>query len=112
MRSAKTTIISEGYLSHDLQRTQIITVASPIFDATGSLQKLFAASISNATLRDKVFQALREGIDIQDETVFYLVDRHGHVVASSSSAGGYEPRQTMIRSIGSTNGKPICGYWR
>ena len=91
VKASRATAISEGYISHDQNRTQIITVASPIFDATGKVAKVFAASVSAATLRERVFRSLKENLDVQDGTVFYLVDRHAHVVASSNGKNIYFP---------------------
>lgn len=87
----KRTVLSEAYVSRDPERTQIITVASPIFDENGKIARIFSASISNTTLREQVFKPLREDIALQDETVFYLVDRHGHIVTSSSGLNNYQP---------------------
>lgn len=91
-KSYRATAISEGYISHDQNRTQIITVATPIFDRTGKMVKVFAASVSASTLRENVFRALKESMAIEDGTVFYLIDRHGHVVASSSGRDIYFPK--------------------
>lgn len=87
----RATSLSEGYISHDQNRTQIITVATPLFSSTGEVVKIFAASVSAATLREKVFMQLKEHMDLDDGTVFYLVDRHGHIVASSSGKDIYFP---------------------
>jgi signal transduction histidine kinase len=86
VKANKKSAISEGYISHDVNRTQIITMATPIFDETHQVVRVIGASISAATLRDRVFKTLRESISdgLNDGTVFYLIDRHGHGVASSS----------------------------
>jgi signal transduction histidine kinase len=93
------TAVSEGYISHDEQRTQIITVASPIFDETGKLCKVFAASVSDVTLRRAVFGSLRARLASNDDTTFYLLDRHGHVVAASGGSGGYRPRVNATTDV-------------
>jgi signal transduction histidine kinase/CheY-like chemotaxis protein len=85
------TALSEGYLSHDLEETQIITVATPKYNNQGQIARIFAASISNATLRDRVFKPLREEIALEEETVFHLIDHHGHIIVSSSASTGYKP---------------------
>ena len=54
----KKTVISEGYLSHDKARTQILTVASPIFDKKGEIKRVFAVSISAKSIKEKIFLAL------------------------------------------------------
>ncbi|MBI4668196.1 MAG: sensor histidine kinase [Elusimicrobia bacterium] len=92
-KTSRATAISEGYISHDQNRTQIITVATPIFDGTNKIVKIFAVSVSANTLREKVFKSLKESMDVRDGTVFYLVDRHGHVVASSSGKNIYFPME-------------------
>jgi signal transduction histidine kinase len=66
-------------------------VATPIFDQTGAVTGVLAASISAETLRERVFQTLKESSPIANESIFYLVDRHGHVVASSSGKHIYFP---------------------
>ncbi len=90
-KANKRSALSEGYISHDQNRTQIITLATPIFDETHQVTRVVAASISAATLRDRVFKSLRESMDLSDGTVFYLIDRHGHAVASSSGKNIYFP---------------------
>jgi hypothetical protein len=91
-KSTRSTTLSEAYISLDEHKTQAIALASPVFDRSGEIAKIVGASVSNATLRRIVFQPLKEGLAPQDSSVFYLVDRHGHVVASSSDGGDYEPR--------------------
>ena len=91
IKRTRRTVISEGYVSHDLNRTRIITVATPIFDRQNRIVKLFAVSVSAAVLRERVFQSLKESMNVTDGTVFYLVDRHGHVVASSNGRNIYYP---------------------
>jgi signal transduction histidine kinase len=85
------TVLSEGYISHDQARTQIVTIATPIFDATNKVTKVFAASVSATALRDQVFRALKQSMEPSESTNFYLVDRHGHIVASSSGKDIYFP---------------------
>jgi signal transduction histidine kinase len=89
----KRTILSEGYISRDKDRTQIITVASPIFNERGEVVKLFAASVSGRTLRQQVFLPLTSGIVAKDSTKIYLLDHHGHIVASSSDEKVYHPTE-------------------
>lgn len=92
----RSTAVSEGYISHDMNRTQIITVASPIFKDDGEIVGIFAISVSAATLRDRVFKTLRDSMGLRDETVFSLVDRHGHVVAASSGMNNYYPTEGAL----------------
>lgn len=89
--NAKQTATSEGYISHDMKRTQIITIGSPIFDKSGKVIKVFAASVTGDTLRTQIFGALKKILDVHDYTSFYLIDRHGHIVASSSGKDIYFP---------------------
>jgi signal transduction histidine kinase len=93
VKANKKSALSEGYISHDVNRTQIITMATPIFDETHQVVRVIGASISAATVRDRVFKTLRESISdgLNDGTVFYLVDRHGHGVASSSGKNIFFP---------------------
>lgn len=105
-KASKTTAVSEGYISHDQNRTQIITIAAPIFDKFKNVSKIFAVSVSAATLRDRVFRALKEQIKTQDGTTFSFVDRHGHIVASSSGKNIYFPVE------GRTNDKNDIGNIR
>ena len=91
----KTTAISEGYISHDKERTQVVTVATPIFDKKNNVVKILAASVSSTMVREKVFRSLKESMAIEDGTVFYLIDRHGHVVASSSGNDIYFPKDNI-----------------
>jgi signal transduction histidine kinase len=93
VQATRATAISEGYISHDQNRTQIITIATPIFDQSGKVAKIFAVSVSATTLRDRVFRSLKENMDLKDGTTFYLVDRHGHIVASSSGKNIYFPTE-------------------
>jgi signal transduction histidine kinase len=95
-KKSRATAVSEGYISHDVQRTQIITVATPVFDKSNKVAKVFAVSVSAATLREKVFRSLQESMNLQDGTAFYLIDRHGHVVASSSGKDIYFPTDSRI----------------
>lgn len=94
------TELSEGYISGDTERTQIISVASPIFDPDGALSRIFVASIANSTVRDRVFRPLSEGLSLDDETAFYLIDRHGHIVAGSSGSRGYQPKMRAATDEG------------
>ena len=87
----KKTVISEGYLSHDKGRTQILTVASPIFDKNGVLKRVFAVSISAKAIKEKIFLALKDTIEGIDDGHLILVDRHGHGIASSSEGFIYSP---------------------
>lgn len=96
VKKHRATIISEGYISHDFNKTQIITVATPVFDKTGSITKVFAISISANTLSKTIFTALHDKIGLDDKSSFYLVDRHGHIVASSSGKNVYLPIQGAI----------------
>ena len=92
----RATAISEGYISHDPERTQIITIATPIFDKAGHIARIFATSVSAQTLRDRVLRSIHEFMDVRDGTTFYLIDRHGHVVASSSGRNIYFPTTGRI----------------
>ncbi len=87
----KKTVISEGYLSHDKGRTQILTVATPIFDKSGILKRVFAVSISAKAIKEKIFLALKDSIEGIDDGHLILVDRHGHAIASSSDGLIYSP---------------------
>lgn len=100
VKNTRATGVSEGYISHDQNRTQIITVATPIFDSSNRLSKILAVSVSAATLRDRVFKSLKENMDVQDGTVFYLVDRHGHIVASSNGQNIYFPTDGATQDEG------------
>lgn len=98
--NSRETSISEGYISSDEDETQIITVASPIFDNKNKLSSIFAASISARILRDSVFKELKKNISSNDGTIFYLIDRHGHVVASSNGRDIYFPIKGMKNDSG------------
>jgi|GEM_PF-2704314 len=87
----KKTVISEGYLSHDKARTQILTVASPIFDKKGEIKRVFAVSISAKSIKEKIFLALKDTIEGIDDGHLILIDRHGHTIASSSDGLVYSP---------------------
>ncbi len=90
-RIHKKTVISEGYLSHDKAKTQILTVASPIFDKNGEIKRVFAVSLSSKAIKEKIFLALKETIEDLDEGFLFLVDKHGHSIASSSEGIIYSP---------------------
>lgn len=102
-KTTRGTTLSEAFISRDAGGTQAVAVSSPIFDKSGSIVKIICASISNSTLRNRVFQPLKKGMlhsettelkkaaESRDNTVFYLIDHYGHVVASSSDTGDYEP---------------------
>jgi signal transduction histidine kinase len=87
----KKTVISEGYLSHDKARTQILTVASPIFDKNGEIKRVFAVSISAKSIKEKIFLALKDTIEGIDDGHLILIDKHGHTIASSSDGLVYSP---------------------
>jgi signal transduction histidine kinase len=87
----KKTVISEGYLSHDKAKTQILTVATPIFDSRGEIKRVFAVSISSKAIKEKIFLALKDTIEGLDDGHLILIDRHGHSIASSSSGMIYSP---------------------
>jgi len=98
------TTLSEAYVSGDVEKTNAICVASPIFDKSRSVAKIIAATVSNETLRKLVFQRLKEGIISDDtgspDTVFYFIDKYGHVVASSSDSGDYAPTEGAKNDYG------------
>lgn len=92
VKESKTTSISEGYISHDENRTHIITVATPIKSTeTGEVKKVFAASISARTLHDRVLKSIALQLDPEQNYKISLVDRHGHIVANSSDLNNYSP---------------------
>jgi len=91
------TSVSEGYISHDAARTQIITVATPLFGEFGGIRSILAASISAKTLANRIFIPLKETIGLTDNSYIMLIDRHGHIVASSQSKHIYFP----LSSVGS-----------
>lgn len=86
----KTTSISEAYISNELYGTQSVTVATPIFDTAQNVKYIFGASISAKTLKDRVFAPLQSKMGLND-THIYLLDRHAHVIASSSGNNIYYP---------------------
>lgn len=87
----KKTSISEVYISNDQNHTQSISVLTPIFDAEHRVSSIFGISIATITISNYVFNTLIHNLNINDKTVFYLLDRHGHVVASSSGENIYFP---------------------
>lgn len=95
VKENKATSISEGYISHDVSRTQIITVATPIFNEQGEVAKVFAASISAKTIQNKVFNSLNSTLKLNDSVEVYIVDRHGHVVTSRSGKNIYFPGEGL-----------------
>jgi signal transduction histidine kinase len=91
VKKSKTTSISEGYISHDKNRTHIITVATPIKNTAGEVKKVYAASISAKTLHDRVLKDIADQIDQEKNYKISLVDRHGHIVANSYDLENYSP---------------------
>lgn len=85
------TSISEGYISHDKDRTHIITVATPIKDKSGEVKKVFAASISAKTLHSKVLSDITAKIGTKEKYKVSLIDKHGHIVANSYNLTNYHP---------------------
>jgi hypothetical protein len=67
----KRTAMSEGYVSHDKERSQLITVASPITDKKGNIKSIFALSISAQVFRSKIFANFKQQMEIDDGTVLY-----------------------------------------
>ena len=113
VKKQKATSLSEGYISHDQDRTQIITVAAPIFDESNKLSKIFAASISSSKLVEKVFRPLKMSISSQNlGTKFYLVDRHGHIVASSTGKNIYRPIDGMENDEQDPGNLRNIGYFK
>ena len=90
VKKSNKTSISEGYISHDKNRTHIITVATPIKDRNGYAKKVFAASISAKTLHDRVLSSIAKQIGDNNYKIS-LIDKHGHIVANSSDLVNYSP---------------------
>lgn len=90
VKKSNKTSISEGYISHDKNRTHIITVATPIKDKNGYAKKVFAASISAKTLHDRVLSSIAKQIGDNNYKIS-LIDKHGHIVANSSDLVNYSP---------------------
>ena len=99
VKKTRRTSISEGYLSHDTNRTHIITVATPIFDRDGEVRKVFAASISAKTIHEKVLKNIAGQIDLKRKYEISLVDRHGHIVANSRNQKGYSPLPNQMNDF-------------
>lgn len=91
VQKSKITSISEGYISHDKDRTHIITVATPIKDKFGEVKKVFAASISAKTLHSKILSDITAQIGTKEKYKVSLVDKHGHIVANSFNLINYLP---------------------
>ncbi|HYX71170.1 MAG TPA: hypothetical protein VE732_00240 [Nitrososphaera sp.] len=90
-KETKATTLSDSFISKVSRSTQAITVSTPVFDKTRKVAKLVCASVSNHTIREKVFQQLLIPIGISERTEFYFIDRYGHIVASSSTYIDYTP---------------------
>jgi signal transduction histidine kinase len=82
--------ISEGYISHDKDRTQLISIPAPILK-DGKFEGIFSIAISAKFFRDQFFNLLKQQLGAGSETNFYLIDRHGHIVASSGGENIYYP---------------------
>lgn len=85
-KETRATVLSDAFVSRVVNSTQALAVSSPIFDKSGNVTKVVAAAVSNDTLRKVVFQPLRADIHSSEDTVFYFIDRYGHMIASSSSS--------------------------
>lgn len=96
VKKNKETSISEAYISNDSHGTQSITVASPIMDKKKRVAAILGVSISAEILKKRVFVPLKNRMDNNDKTVFYLLDRHAHVVSSSSGKNIYFPINSRI----------------
>ncbi|EKD51579.1 MAG: Sensor protein [uncultured bacterium] len=96
VKKTRKTSVSEGYISHDIARTQIITVATPIFDETGNINSVLALSVSAKTLARRIFRPLKETLGLTYQSYIMLIDRHGHVVANSRGKHLYFPKNSVI----------------
>lgn len=91
VKKYKKTIVSEGYVSNDAVFSQVITIASPIFSKDKKVDGLFSVSVTAKTMSEHIFNNLAKNMGLNDGTVFYLIDRHGHVVSSSSGKNVFFP---------------------
>lgn len=91
VNTTRQTSISDIYLSHVSKPTQTITVASPVFDNQNKFSSILGVTLSANTLNKMIFKELSQHLNIADGTVFYLIDQHAHVIASSSGNNIYFP---------------------
>lgn len=86
----KKTSVSEIHISNDQDNTQSITVSTPVFNQEGKINYILGFSISAKVLKDRIFLPLKENVYTNGST-FYLLDRHAHVISSSSGKNIYFP---------------------
>jgi signal transduction histidine kinase len=92
----KKTRISEAYISHDKERSQLITTTSPVFNNEKKIHSIIGLSISTKTFREQILNPFKNSVASQAPTQFYFIDRHGHVIASTDDSISYYPSEESI----------------